>query len=327
MTPKNDQDREEQIEPRFDRPAGWREGSFVNSRGAALRTGHLPAQVSPQGRPLAHIVYVMGLSEYAEKTYELAADFNARACSFSVYDRHGQGRSPRLIPGSDRQHSTGVDGSADDLIAFCKTCLPAGEPVILLGHSTGGLIALLALEKEPELFKAAILTAPLFGFGNPILKNREGFFSRLILPKRLAHSYVPGGGPWQRRWPAERNGPDGFSSDPRRNRLHDYWQEKDKTLRAGAPTWQWVVQKCRGIVRIRDAAFLKKIAHPVLVVTGGKDGIVNNKAVADVVAKLPNARHVAYTDARHEILMERDEIRASVLDKDIMPFIRASLKP
>jgi lysophospholipase len=327
MTINNNNNRDEPLEPRFDRPKGWIEGTFVNARGVPLHYGELPAQSAETGKPLAHVVYVMGLSEYSEKMYELAADFNARACSFHIFDRNGQGHSPRIIQNSDKQHSTGVDHSVDDIIEFCKARIPAGEPIILLGHSTGGLLTLMALEKEPSMFKAAVLTAPLLGFGNPILKNREGFFAKLPLPRIIAESYIPGGGPWHRRWPAERHEPDAFSSDTKRNRLHDYWQEKDVALRMGSPTWQWVVNKCKGIVRVRNPEFLKKIVQPVLVITGGKDTIVNNAAVANVIAKLPNARHIEYKDGLHELLMERDEIRGSILDKDIMPFVKQSLKP
>jgi lysophospholipase len=311
------------LEQRFEKPANWLRGTFTNARGLALHYG----QLAGHKKPLAHIVYVAGLSEYTEKTFELARDFNKHACNFSVFDRPGQGRSPRLLPDREKQHSTGNLDSVRDVIDFCKKHVPAGEPIVLLGHSTGGLIALQAMQQEPELFKAAIMTAPLWGFANPILKNKESYFARLPLPHIAAESYAPGNGPWLRRDnPKNPEGAEAFSGDPARNKIHDYWMTKDPVLKTGGPTCGWVSEKCRGIVRIQNAAFLKKIKQPVLVFTAGQDHLVNNDRIEAVIKKLPNAQRVHFKDGHHELLMEKDEIRDRLLFKDALPFLKKNLK-
>src|SRR3954471_16185578 len=59
-----------------------------------------------------------------------------------VYDRRGYGRSVGLGAPS-------VDGHAEDLLAILD-----GRPGVVVGHSIGGLIALVAAQRVPELMQA-----------------------------------------------------------------------------------------------------------------------------------------------------------------------------
>lgn len=312
---------------RLKAPKNWETGQFVNKRGLSLH--YARALLSPDHKrsaPRAHIVYVAGLSEYTEKNYELARDFNRHACNFSTYDRPGQGRSPRLLRDRFKQHSTGMPHSVDDLITFCKTQIPAGEPVILLAHSTGGPIALEAMRQEPDLFKAAIMTAPLFGFKNKILRGHEEFIARLKLPEFMQKWYVPGGGPWRPRILGKDGGDESlFSRHPQRNKIHDFHMICNPALRTGSATIGWIYHKCKAITRLRDPARLAEIKQPVLVFTAGGEHLVDNEATKKILAHLPNARHVHYEDARHELLMEIDAVRDDLLYKESLPFIKASL--
>jgi lysophospholipase len=44
--------------------------------------------------------------------------------------------------------------------------------------------------------------------------------------------------------------------------------------------------------------------------TAGQDQIVNPASHGPVVARLPHAEHITFADAKHEIMMETDDIRA-----------------
>lgn len=301
---------EQGLPERFRKPKGWLWGQFTGARGGVLRFGTLRSHKTP----LAHIVYVEGLSEYAEKTFELARDFNRMACNFSVFDRHGQGKSPRYLPGTQKQHSDGVAADIADIIKYCRDHIPPGEPVVLLGHSTGALLALLALEKAPDLFKAAILTAPLLGFQNPVLRDLENFYAQAPFPEFLRNSYIPGGGPWAARSdPASPLKPEAFSGDPVRSHLHDYWLKKDKSLRAGSPTFAWIQEMCRAIGLVRDPALLQRISQPVLIFTAGDDRLVTDKPVLQAAGHMKDATLHHFPDGRHELLVEKDGIRRSLL--------------
>lgn len=301
------------LENRFKKPKGWLWGHFNNARGGRLRFGRLAHHKTP----LAHILYVEGLSEPAERTFELARDFNNMACNFSVLDRHGQGKSTRYLPDREKQHSQGVEHDIDDLIHYVDQHIPAGEPVILLGHSTGGLLAMLALEKAPERFKAAILIAPLFGLAPSPGRDREALLARLPTPELLTQCYMPGGTGWKARSaPDSTVRPEDFSSDPVRNKLADYWNNRDKDLRTGAPTFGWVIEMCKAIMRTRKPDFANKmdrLNRPVLIFTAGQDQLVNNRYTEDLAARLRDAKLYHFPDGKHELLQETDAIRRPLL--------------
>lgn len=312
---------EQGLPERFKKPKGWLWGHFTGARGGALRFGTLRTHQTP----LAHIVYIEGLSEYAEKTFELARDFNRMACNFSVFDRHGQGKSPRHLDDPHKQHSDGIAADIEDIIKYCRDNIPPGEPVVLLGHSTGALLALLALEKEPQLFKAAILTAPLLGFENRAMRNLEEYYAKLPLPELARKAYIPGGSPWRaRRDPTSAMKPAEFSGDPVRAAVHDHWQEKTEKLRTGSPTVEWVQQMCKAILQARDPALLRRIQQPLLVFTAGDDGLVTEGPVQEAVKHLPNATYYRYENGKHELLMEKDDIRKSLLSRTL-DFLKKSL--
>jgi pimeloyl-ACP methyl ester carboxylesterase len=62
----------------------------------------------------------------------------------TVYDRRGYGQSLRIGAEDDR-----FDTHADDLIAILD-----GTPSVVVGHSAGGAIAMVAASRAPELFLA-----------------------------------------------------------------------------------------------------------------------------------------------------------------------------
>ena len=55
---------------------------------------------------------------------------------------------------------------------------------------------------------------------------------------------------------------------------------------------------------------LTHIKTPILVATAGEELLIDNASHVFVVEQLPNAVHITLPTAKHEILMEKDEVRA-----------------
>jgi lysophospholipase len=309
------------LQKRFTEPANWQWGSLTNARGTDLRYGFL----REHEKPLANLIYVEGLSEFSEKTFELARDFNKHACNFYVFDRQGQGLSGRNLNNEFKQHSTGFEHDIQDLVHFAKTVIPKGEPIVLVGHSAGGMIALAAQHDHPELFKATILSAPLLGIDNPIVKNKEEFFAKLDLPEIIKQSYVPGGGGWKPRSHISSALKEAdFSSDPIRNKIQDQWEHINPKLRTGSATFGWVLSACKLITKIRKPDYLKEISRPVLAFTVGKDKLVNNEHTFEAVKHIPDCEHVHFENAKHEPFMETDDVRKPMIKKSVS-FLKKSI--
>ncbi len=297
--------------PRFQEPAGWQWGSMKSTHHTLQRYGGL----LPEGPVLAHVIYIEGLSEFAEKTFELASDFNKESCGFWVMDRVGQALSGRYLADAFKQHSLGFHNDARDIMKFIRTVIPDdGRPVILLGHSTGGPIALLVTHDAPDLAGAAVLTGPLLGFQNPVVRGRERLFAHIPPIPRLLERFILNGHPWRpRTHPHSEMKPEDFSSDPQRMHVHDYWQKKKPELRVGSPTFGWLKSACRAAELLRDPAYLREIQKPVMVFTAGHDRLVNNERTLDAVAHLPQVSYTHFHNGKHELLMETDNIRSYII--------------
>jgi lysophospholipase len=103
---------------------------------------------------------------------------------------------------------------------------------------------------------------------------------------------------------------DGLTHDQAR---HDRTRAQilaNRDLALGNVTWGWVDSAMRAVEWIARDPSVTRISIPVTVVAAGQDRLVDNGAEAAVVARLPRGRYVEIPGARHEILMETDELRA-----------------
>lgn len=291
---------------------------MTNARGRDLRGGGgLPP--GNQAPPRAHILYVEGLSEYAEKTFELARDFNARACGFWVFDRHGQGLSGRFLTDKFKQHSEGFHHDVQDVIRFAETKIPKdGRPIILLGHSTGGTIALMAARERPDLFQGAVVTSPILGFNKPAARLMEPFWARAPLPGWLKERYMFGfHEAWHRRDPRRPHGPEQFSSDKERMDIHDEWPARNPDLRTGGPTIGWVTEACRALLRLRDKDYAGRMSVPVRIFSAGRDTAVDNRTTLTTAALIPGCIHTHITNGKHDLLMDTDDVRDRIINETL----------
>lgn len=105
--------------------------------------------------------------------------------SFIGWDMRGHGKSEGM-----RGFAKDFDEYVLDYHLFLDECLRIdsvkNKPVMLLGHSMGGLVQSCALrEKKYDQFKAQVLSSPLFGISQPIPAWKESGSEILnaLLPK------------------------------------------------------------------------------------------------------------------------------------------------
>jgi len=124
----------------------------------------------PSGDARGTIVIVHGLGEHVGRYAHVAARLNASRWSVVGYDQRGHGASPG---------GRGRLAAADDLLADLAAVLDhvrgeATGPLVLLGHSLGGLVAARfvagALESPPppwrsEVVDALVLSSPALDVG------------------------------------------------------------------------------------------------------------------------------------------------------------------
>jgi lysophospholipase len=256
-----------------------------------------------------------GQTEFIEKYFEVIDELRARGFSVVTFDWRGQGGSERLLPnprkahiGDFKEYDQDLDAVINELVKPMAARLSPQKP-IALAHSMGGNILLRRLHDVPGEFAAAILSAPMLGI-------------------------APRGVPW---WLVERiashlnrNGPSTdfiwgmakrdqlklpfalqiVTSDPKRYARSQALLAANPELRLNGPTWGWLAAALHSITLIHRAGYAEAIETPSLLLGAGRDRVCDTGAVRAFAARMRNAEYVEIQDAEHEILMERDPLRA-----------------
>lgn len=302
----------EGLESRFTQPDGFQFAALATKRGD-LRLGMAAPPFAPRGV----VVILPGLSEFIEKYYETTRNLLQQNFAVVIIEWSGNGLSPRALPNQPhKRHITSLEPDADDLTALLQSPLMRsfGCPVHVLAHSMGGLIFLTAAtRKQPLPVSSAVLTSPLLGL--PQFSGLSGvFFRPLLTTLRLAapSAYIPGGHDWTgaEREPA---GSGIFSSDAARDSLQNSWFRANPALQIGSPTNGWVAAVLEASQRLHDPDTLRQLSCPTLVLQAGNDQLVHN-ASANVLLDSQMVKIDTIGGAKHEILMERDDMRNAALN-------------
>lgn len=294
----------------------WRrreEGEFIGTQGLPIRFVRLR---SPRHDKV--VVISSGRIESYVKYPEVAYDLFLCGYDVMIIDHRGQGRSGRLLADTHRGHVLQFEDYVSDFAFFWQKFVAAGhyKRRFALAHSMGGAILALFLAAQPAACDAAVLCAPMFGI-------------RLPMPHWLAWKILD----WAEKRPAVREyyaiGTGQWRPMPfMLNLLTHSWQRYRRSLRfyadepeirVGGPTYHWVRE---GLLAGSDIlAKAGAITTPVLLMQAGEEKIVDNRTHDAFCRAMAAAGHpcaenkpVRIEGARHEILFEKDVLRAEALD-------------
>ncbi len=100
-------------------------------------------------------VLAHGLGEHSGRYRAFASWFCARGAEVYAPDHRGHGLS-----GGPRGHTPSLSTLIEDLDRVIASRLSPGPPVVLVGHSMGGLIAIAYALAHPERIERAVFSAP-----------------------------------------------------------------------------------------------------------------------------------------------------------------------
>lgn len=216
--------------------------------------------------------------------------------------------------------SAGVDANAELLD---RILAGIGEPVVLVGNSMGGMIALLEAACHPERVRALVLLDPSLPATLSVRRP-----NLVVVATFLAYS-VPGLGEAYVRRRAQRLGPEGLVDETMKlctadvtrvaKDVFDAHVELARKRRAFAWATNAYLEAARSIVvtlarRRRYEAVMRSVTPPVLLVHGDKDRLVPLDAARAAARLNPSWRFEVYEDTGHTAQLERpDMFVASVL--------------
>lgn len=281
----------------------WIEGQG----GLQIRTAHWKRDDATRGT----MFVLPGKSEYVEKYFEVVHELLSRSFNVVVIDWRGQGLSEREVDHPTKAYIARFDDFMEDfdaVFAAYRDQLP--EPTYGLAHSMGGNIALRLVGEGRCPFKALITTAPMTGLNMPnwwektaetVAQSAVGFGA--------GQYFIPGASNYDPLVEDFEN--NSMTSDPKRHARTSAINRALPEITQGGATYGWMHEAFSSIRKITEPSFGRGIETPILIFGAEKDKLVDPLTNRYVGVNFSGAEFHMMEDAKHEILMERDEIRTA----------------
>jgi lysophospholipase len=274
--------------------------------GVCLRTARWMDAAAPVR---GTVVLVNGRSEFIEKYSEVIGELLSRGYCVFTFDWRGQGLSQRALADPLKGHVRDFAEFDQDLhLIMEQIVLPrAPEPLIGLAHSMGGNVFLRYLHDNPGAFEKAVLTAPMLAVNTgPFPYWVAQRLAQMQTAFGNAENYVFTGGPGTWDGPFEGNV---VTSDAGRYARNMALVRENPQLRLASPTFQWLQSAFRSMALVHTEEFAHQIETPVLLISAALDKLVKPGADMQLISRMKRGSF-ALVKAEHEIMMERDDIRA-----------------
>jgi lysophospholipase len=288
-------------------PDGVRAGMLATPDKVAIRYARWEATGAPRR---GTVVICHGRSEFIEKYFEVVDELRARGFGVLTFDWRGQGGSGRLTGDMRKGHVRRFADYQVDLETIMTTVgLPDCRPPFhALGHSMGGAILIETAKAGRIWFDRMVLSAPMVALA-PV--RRPGLVRTaltLLSALGLSTMTIPGGSlePTSQK-PFEGNP---VSSDPVRYALAASYADIDGRLGLGAPTLGWVRSALTLTSRFAHPLYARGIRQPMLLVGCARDPLIDTSAIEAFGRRLKAGHTVVIPGSLHEVMMERDELRA-----------------
>lgn len=253
------------------------------------------------GAPWASVLLVHGLAEHSGRYEHVGQQLAAAGLEVDAYDQRGFGGSEGRRAFVDRWSVNHDD--LEDRLAAVRSAAGGRRPVVLFGHSLGGLIALGYVLAEParRLPDLLVLSAPALESTIPAWKRLVARVLGTVAP----HVEI-------------KNAFDGsiLSRDPAvgERYLADPLNQHATTTRFGALA---IAEQAR----VRAA--LARLSIPTLVYHGEDDHLVPTDASAPL-GDIPGVLRRTYPGLRHE---SHNEPEGPAVIADVIAWLRATIDP
>ena len=273
--------------------------------------------------PKAVVVIVHGMAEFFGKYREYMWYLFQSGYDVYFLEQRGHGLSEGKCPEKDIIYIDSYDTYVRDLYSFLKReVMPSneGKPLLMIAHSMGGCIGTLLLEEHPEVFKAAILSSPMF-------KMKSGKYPLIVVKLIGLYARITGKlkslAPNQKRFNPV---PDFEHSSALSKARFDYLFKQridDDNYQMTAASFGWAIESMKATYKVIKNAH--KIKIPVTVMTAGVDHLIDPLGYEAFKKQVPQAVFHPYETSRHEIFNSDDASRKAYY-ADVLSTLDSYLK-
>lgn len=267
------------------------------------------ARWNPPGPVQGTVCLIQGRAEFIEKYFETVGDLLTRGFAVVAFDWRGQGHSGRRVANARKGHVEHFREYRADLEAIRDQVLIPymPEPHFALAHSMGGAIALDGAHEGWLPFRRLVAVAPMIALSIISNVRRAGVAAQILYWLGFGKSFIPGGGETSiatKPFPGNR-----LSADPVRYARNATAAQAVGDGAVGDPTVAWIHAAFRFMRKFADSRYPLKIRLPTLIIAAGADPVCSTPATERFASRLKAGHAIVLPGAKHEILMERDEIR------------------
>ena len=272
----------------------------IDLRCAAARPAH----------PRGTVVILTGRGDYIERHYELIEDLLARRFAVAIFDWRGQGYSQRLLKNRLKGYVRTFDDYETDLkTVMHELVLPdMPPPHFALAVSMGGHI-LLRTSWKHFWFERGMLISPMVALAHHPYGRLYRLLTRMAPLPGLSKAFLPG---LPQRIIRPEDAPDNAvtSDEERYVREARFLREYPDLGLAIAPTIGWVRAALDSIRRFNQmVAQGDEPRWPMLALAAARDRLVDPEALRRLARDVGNIKAIFLHKARHDIAMEREEVR------------------
>lgn len=256
--------------------------SYVTPTGETIILQDWPLDANQKLR--GNVIIVHGLGEHAGRYDHVAEHLNSWGFAVRGYDQCGHGESGGAR-GSLSSDSRLIDDLAD-IVDHTRAHSPKGTPLILLGHSMGGLVTAHFVSLGVRSVDALVLSSPALNPGlNPFQKLLVAVLPKIVPDLRVGNGVKP----------------NFISHDPAV--VKAYVSDRLVHDRISARLGRFIAH-----TGIKVLATASRWKVPTLLMYAGQDKLINPKGSADFAAAAPKnlVTSVCFEKLYHEIFNELD---------------------
>ena len=260
------------------------------------------------------IIFLNGRNEYIEKYNDTYARFQNLGYAVVALDWRSQGLSERPSWNKNLGHVETFQEYQLDLFAVLNqaSIQKVNGKRILVGHSTGSCIGLRAVLNDNFNISGAIFLSPFWGFGSGFGKPSTIRFLAFIIKifKAIGLGKISSGPQKKKPYVTTKTTQNNsLTSDGKQLARLQKIASLDPRLSIGPPSFSWLTA---ALCEIKKLQIEKRIEVPSIVLIGAEDRIVSQEAARAQLIEDPQSIFKIYDNARHELLIEKDEITKAV---------------
>ncbi|VYU27857.1 alpha/beta fold hydrolase [Clostridium tertium] len=271
------------------------------------------------------IVISHGFTECIEKYLEFIYYLIREGYSVYIMEHRGHGRSGAI--GTIHKSQINVEDFnyyVEDLKRFIDEVVlksTKDKEIFLFGHSMGGAISAMFIEKYSNYFKKAILSSPMLKIAVGRMPSLLAIFlAKIVIKFGKGDNFIFGNMPYDSIYDFN------LASTSNESRYGFYYKEilTNEKLQRGGGSFKWLYESLKAIRYILKKENIKKIKIPVLIFEAGKDELVGGNGIKKFAKLCNDSKLIYYKNAKHELYLENNEILEEYLD-NIFDFLQDKL--